>query len=877
MAHAIARIARGYMSRLCLLVLVAASLSPLAQAKDYEVGAFPAWVQPSKMPDRQSPPPSQVSQGVHYLLSDQQTRIDASGATYFRRAAVKALNERGVEAVAHIDIDVDPAYQTLVLHSIELYRSGKAQARLSTSTIRVLQRERDLEYRLYDGRKSINITLNDVRVDDVVEYAYSIRGTNPVFGNWQFGRYDLQRSVPIRQVHRRLIVPTGRAIAIHYRNTSLKPVVTEANGFRDYRWEQSDVEALTVSADSPPWFDPYPTIYWDEFPDWGAVANWAVPLYRVSGKPSVLLQNHIERIATSNADLKERVMAVLRFAQGDIRYLGVEIGPGSHAPSSPNTVLERRFGDCKDKSLLVVTMLQAMGIDARSALVNTVLRQGIKTLPPTPSAFNHVVVLVRLNGSDYWIDPTRARQDADFGNIVQADFSYALVVDSATTQLVSMNKSGTRRPPRAVNTFLDAHEGLEKPVHLVVTSVLEGEAAESMRVTLSTETRESLQKKYVNYYATYYPNISVTTPLSVNDELRLNRITLTEQYKIADFWRPGENTLRRVGTVFVPEVTTYLQKPAGALRTTPLGIAHPIDFVQTTEVRLPDKWPLKPERFSVDDPAFKYERTILVEGSQLSISDHFQSRADHVPLANIGTYGANVDRARAKLDYALFWNGPDPSVGPMDNFNWLVAMIGVLILLLWIACAKKLYRIDPRPKPEPVDKQLAGIRGWLILLAIGLCLTPIRMVFDFVNMLPSFANDSWTTLTTTGGVNFHAMWAPVLLFELAGNLAMIVFSTLLAVVFFQRRRLAPVLYLCVFGGGILFRLADLLLANLLPVDAQTAARADWPVLAGSTVAFAIWGSYFLVSKRAKATFVRGYAKEPVGHLDNIGGQARINS
>ena len=50
--------------------------------------------------------------------------------------------------------------------------------------------------------------------------------------------------------------------------------------------------------------------------------------------------------------------------QDEVRYLGLENGISAYKPSSPNKVYNQRFGDCKDKSLLLVTMLNQMNIEA---------------------------------------------------------------------------------------------------------------------------------------------------------------------------------------------------------------------------------------------------------------------------------------------------------------------------------------------------------------------------------------------------------------------------------------------------------------------------------------------------------------------------------
>ena len=106
----------------------------------------------------------------------------------------------------------------------------------------------------------------------------------------------------------------------------------------------------------------YPSVEWGEFKDWQAVARWAAPYYRLPAQLSPALQVEVDRIAKAHASPEERLLAALQFVQREIRYMGVEIGPGSHAPSAPQKVLERRFGDCKDKSLLTMTLLQSLGI-----------------------------------------------------------------------------------------------------------------------------------------------------------------------------------------------------------------------------------------------------------------------------------------------------------------------------------------------------------------------------------------------------------------------------------------------------------------------------------------------------------------------------------
>lgn len=852
---------RAWLAVLVLTCGVFTMACAAAATKEYSLSPVPDWVRRIAPAEAAEAPTGQVSQGVHYLLIDTQTRVDAQDKVHYRHIAAKALSERGVESVAHVEIRFDPSYQALALHMIQVRRGTRVISKLANASVKILQREKELEYLIFDGSKTANVFLDDIRVGDVVEYSYSLRGSNPVFGNRQFGRFDMQWSAPVHQMYSRLLWPRERAIEFAARNGAAAAVVNDLGTQREYVWQGRDIAARLVESNTPDWFDPYPAVQWSEFKDWQAVARWAVPYYRLPARLSPALQAEVDRIAAAYASPQERLLATLKFVQREIRYLGVEIGPGSHAPSQPQQVLERRFGDCKDKSLLTMTMLQALGIEARAALVNTSLRRGIRDLQPTPFAFNHVLVRASIAGRPYWIDPTRAPQKGDIVHLYQPDYEATLVVDEATTGLVPMANDSSALSTRAIHSVYEAQDGFDKPVRYTVTTVVQGASAEALRATLSGENREDLQKRYLNFYAHYYPKLTMASPISVQDDETDNRLTMTEHYLIDEFWKRTEERKRLEANIHVPEVDEYLRGPRDPIRTSPLALNHPVNLTHTTEVRLPEAWDTPAEKTRIEDASFEFERRKSEKDKVLLLVDSFRSRADHVVPAETARYAANLDRARDAVDYALYKRdsvAPKHVASGMERFNWPVAMVGVLLLAGFGWLAAKLYRYDPPAQPREVfGTQLQGIGGWLLLPALGLLVAPFRLLGDLSRVLPSYANDNWTQLTTVGGTAYHAMWAPVLLFELANVLGSLVFTLLLLVMFFQKRRAVPLFYTVLVGSNVLIQGIDIALVHTIPGTATAVTSKDWGELLRSAVFFAIWASYFSKSERVKATFVHG--------------------
>ena len=159
------------------------------------------------------------------------------------------------------------------------------------------------------------------------------------------------------------------------------------------------------------------------------------------------------------------------------------------------------------------------------------------------------------------------------------------------------------------------------------------------------------------------------------------------------------------------------------------------------------------------------------------------------------------------------------------------------------------YLSESLPPPK-------GIGGWLILVAIGLFVTPLKAIhFLWTNFLPIFQGDGWRRLTTPGTEAFHPYWKPLLIFEIAGNLTVISLGLFAGYHFFMKTRLAPRLLMMWFGFSAVFVLIDFFVANLIPAVAAHDDPDSTKEVIRALVAAIIWVPYFLVSKRVKATFV----------------------
>lgn len=146
---------------------------------------------------------------------------------------------------------------------------------------------------------------------------------------------------------------------------------------------------------------------WDGVGTWDAVALWYQELLEgLGGGTSPEVAAQARRLTEGLGTPRQRLDALLSHASRKVRYVAVEMGIGGFVPSPPPETLGRGWGDCKDKSMLLVEMLEVAGIEAYPALVLSDRGERIDRESPSPSQFNHAIVAVPLEGQELEVAET---------------------------------------------------------------------------------------------------------------------------------------------------------------------------------------------------------------------------------------------------------------------------------------------------------------------------------------------------------------------------------------------------------------------------------------------------------------------------------------
>lgn len=842
-----------------------------ATTADFCVTPEPAWVKPVAWKAR-ADSASQGTGAVDFLLVDYQTKAGATTRARFRHMASRALNASGVEDVSSITIDFDPEYEKACLHRIVVHRQGAVTDRFAGSRISVLQREDELEYQIYDGSKTMNAFLQDIQVGDVVEYSYSVEGMNPVLSDVFASYVPLQWSVPVMQLHQRLLWLDATPLYLKANGQEIQAAVSHEGKATEYVWERKDIPALIMDENVPNWFDPYPGVYISNMNQWQAVVDWALPLY-VDEPLSPDLNALVERFRNAGHTDAERVIQALDFIQSDIRYLGIEMGAMSHRPGSPDAVFRQKFGDCKDKSRLLVSVLRGMGIEAYPALVHNDNGRGLLARLPSPLMFNHVIVAVYVDGKRYWLDPSLIHQAGTLETRNTPDYEYALVIAPGQTDLQHITPELHAVHSKAAQETIDISHNKDTPADYDIRTIYSGHFADSARSQFAQNSHDKISQGYLNYLAKVFPGISVDGRFTVQETGKENKVETLEQYRIEGLWQPSEDGKKLEITLPAFIIKDHVRTVDSLIRSMPYAVQHPVSYTQRISVILPAEHSFGDEREEITDPAFHFVRKTTVSGGQLHIDFNYTSRTDFIEPERMQAYSRNIDKVYSLASYYI--EKPNPAAKPsadeaagwikaVEDMRWSVA--GYSVLLFWglfLAGYFCVYRHDP-PLRREAGNGPSGLRGMLLLHMLSVVAMPVLILVEMKHFQFLFQISEWNNVVKHFKNNeqlvhmIYVEWIMQVLF--------LVWGWFLLVLFFMKRHTYPLHYIIFKVSMLLFLFCDSALQEyMFKPELGELSDKDKGEMVLATISTVFWVAYLLTSKRVQATFMNTRKPAVVSH------------
>ena len=619
-------------------------------ASEFSVASpVPSWVDLAPIPESDKPQPVVVRLlETHFL-------VDQTPATFLRRATL--INDAAsLTSAGRISIPFAPEYEHVELHFIRIHRNQEVLDRTSSS-IRFLQREQGLESGVYTGHVTASILIEDLRVGDTLEIGYTTYGQNPVFDGKYFKSTSWDQGIPT--LHRRAVLNYPSALRIAWKmvgDRNMTPVIphdASRDGMRRLEFDERSLPQITGESQTLPDFFGLRFLQLSEFGDWHDVAMWANKLFDSKASPDGELKATVDRLRGLASDEK-RIAGALEFVQSQIRYFSVSLGESSHRPASPNEVLRRRFGDCKDKSLLLITLLHEVGIDSKPVLLQIGRHSGLENTLPSPQFFNHAIVETTVNGKTFFLDPTRLGQHGLLDHMGEAHQGSEVLIVSNDTRAISTIAThsdivGDEIAERATLSKLGGDGELESK------RVWNGVAAEQLRILYERTSRDQVLKGIGNAMERRYPGAKLAGEPVIQDDPINNTFSINASYNVPKL------ATEKDGNWFVAVRPDNMQglflSSTSATRETPLRIpAFPFHGKYSFEMTFPPEVSVlaDPRAQTVSNQYFNLTATDYFRGNIAKKTIDLATLRFSVPAENYPKYAEDLREANKAIGSVFF-------------------------------------------------------------------------------------------------------------------------------------------------------------------------------------------------------------------------------
>ena len=343
---------------------------------------------------------------------------------------VKVLTEKGRLSLRDLRFYYNTHYNKVTVRRLVIIKPDGTQKEIDIAgNSRSVIDSSQMSSNIYDpASRHLVVTIPRIEVGDILFCQSTDEHFKPrIPGSWS--NYSLlQSDSPILENNIEVNAPAElplRSIAL---KDEIKGTVTftqeKKNGRILYKWSARNVPQVIPEPGMPEFHTCVQRLLVSTARSWKEISRWYWQLCRPRlDAVTPAMKKKVESLIKGKKEPLEKVRAIFQFVSQNIRYMGItpeKEAPG-YEPHDVRLTFEQRYGVCRDKAALLVSLLELAGFKAYPVL----FMAGDPKDDEIPNGyFNHAVTAVELEKGNYVLmDPTY-ESTTDLFPAFQADMSY---------------------------------------------------------------------------------------------------------------------------------------------------------------------------------------------------------------------------------------------------------------------------------------------------------------------------------------------------------------------------------------------------------------------------------------------------------------------
>jgi transglutaminase-like putative cysteine protease len=642
--------ARAYSIRACLIPVAALlaclplAVSIPAAAREKEA-SLPQWA----LDAANTPTPANAGDASAAVLDDEYliTIDDQNRAVERERYVVRILKPQGRE-YSHCVAEYAPDARLDYFHAWTVSSTGQRFEAKDTD-FRDEGDYGDADMQSDDRLRELNPPAGDPGSVVICETEVHLR---PYMSSEE---WQIQEPIPVVEESLELDLPARGHFAQSW--SHYQPLKPEEVGPNHLRWEVKTVPALDLENmhATPSWeaLAARMSVKWGNSAangvdnQWRELGEWMDQLEAHRPDPTPEITAKAQELTAGAPDLYTKLDRITSYIQNNIRYFIVMRGIGGFQAHYAADIFRNRYGDCKDKTTLLISMLQAIGIRAYYLHVDS--ERGVIN-PAEPSTMgNHMITAIELpdgendprlmarvkiaNGKTLLIfDPTdettpvgivRPQLQGAYGNLADGENSQVLQIPVLSPDSAGLDRTGA---------FTMTADG---SISGDVTDVFSGFEAARERAFLKESSSKDVQDTLEQGLSTDLPGLTFKG-YEFHQQDQLDKpISLNLHVSDANYARSAGSLLLLRPRVMGTDTHIAPELSEGKKRTFPIEIGHPARLHDAFDITLPAGYSVDeiPDPVNVDVDFASYRSSVTAKGNVLHYEREYVVRQVEIPAS----------------------------------------------------------------------------------------------------------------------------------------------------------------------------------------------------------------------------------------------------
>ncbi len=488
---------------------------------------------------------------------------------------------------------------------------------------------------IYDpNQKVIKVFLPDLNIGDTIHYKIKLENFKPVIKGHFFGNALLQRPFPVKDVQLKITLPSNKRLFSLLKDDHSKTTVTfshSSNGkLTTYRWRFQNIPEIVPEPSMPDPSRIAMRLLFSTMKSWKEVSIWYYNLAEPKLKPTEAIKKKVAQLIKDKKTPMEKAKALFLFVSRKIRYMGVieEAKRPGFEPHQVGLTFERKYGVCRDKAALLVSMLRVAGFKAAPVLI----KAGGKLDKEIPVPyFNHAIcAILGTDGKpETYMDPTSETSNQFLPDYEQDSSCLPATKEGSNLLTTPVNPPSRNMFVMSIEDKIDAQGNIQGTIDIRTTNFIDT----AFRGILMSRTKDQQRRFLKQFLLKRRPHIEIdtiswtdpsdtTTPFSFRYSFNIPKglqrgcfypISLAKELGLIDNW--------------------IIAKASMTERHYPLKLGYAIKSVIKEKIHMPRNRRvfLLPHLKSILTPYFCLDSSFSVSHGTIEIKRIFLNKALEIP------------------------------------------------------------------------------------------------------------------------------------------------------------------------------------------------------------------------------------------------------